>query len=69
MKFADQYVVVGVAQEDGAESCVVLMFSSGTKAQLPESMARKLADDILRNANYLWPIKEDTDDAVQLEGK
>lgn len=58
MKLADEYVAVGTANEEGATPCVVMVFSTGTKVQMPEAMARKLADDILRNANYLWPIEE-----------
>jgi hypothetical protein len=61
MKYAEEYCAVGTAIEKDAESCVVVFFS-GTIIRLPEHLARKLADDILRNANYLWPIKEDKHD-------
>jgi hypothetical protein len=33
--------------------------SNGVFIQLPEDAARKLADDVLRNANYLWPMNEE----------
>ena len=56
MKLADEYCAVGVAEQDGAHSCVVIRFNY-TTIRLPEQQARKLADDILRNANYLWPIE------------
>lgn len=61
MKYAEEYCAVGTAIEKDAESCVVVFFS-GTIIRLPEHLARKLADDILRNTNYLWPIKEDKHD-------
>lgn len=59
MKLAEEYCAVGTAIEKDAESCVVVFFS-GTIIRLPEQLARKLADDILRNANFLWPIEEKT---------
>lgn len=59
MKLADEYCAVGAGLQDGAEPCVVLVFPH-IRIQLPEPQARKLADDILRNANYLWPIEENT---------
>lgn len=58
MKIASQYVAVGVAEENGCEPCVVILVNHVT-IHLPEPQARKLADDILRNANYLWPTPGD----------
>jgi len=59
MKFADNYIAVGASTEEDCEPCVVLTTSRGLFIQLPEHTARKLADDILRNANYLWPMDEE----------
>jgi hypothetical protein len=53
------FIAVGIASDDEHESCVVVTLKCGTVIQLPESQARKLADDILRNANYLWPIEDE----------
>ncbi len=58
MKLADDYIAVGIAQEDNAQACVVLVSCTGTVIRMPEGMTRKLADDLLRNANYLWPHEE-----------
>ena len=60
MELAKNYIAVGTAQEDKCEPCVVVTTSSGVTIRMPEHDARKLADDILRNANYLWPIERGT---------
>jgi hypothetical protein len=36
-----------------------MVTSTGVIIRMPEHEARKLADDILRNANYLWPMGEE----------
>jgi len=59
MNLANNYVAVGASHEKDCVSCVVLTTSRGLFIQLPEDAARKLADDILRNANYLWPMNEE----------
>ena len=58
MKLSDNWVAVGTAAEKDRAPCVVVIVP-GFTIQLPEHTARKLADDILRNANYLWPIDEE----------
>ena len=58
MSYPDNYVAVGVANDRDYEHCVVLVISGSTVLKLPEDHARKLADDLLRNANYLWPQEE-----------
>ena len=59
MKLANNYVAVGASHEKDCVPCVVVTTSGGFFIQLPEDAARKLADDILRNANYLWPMDEE----------
>ena len=61
MKFADNYIAVGASTEEGCEPCVVMVTGTLVVIRLPEHTARKLADDILRNANYLWPMDEEKD--------
>jgi hypothetical protein len=58
MNFADNCIAVGAATHGGCEPCVILITRDVT-LQLSECAARKLADDILRNANYLWPMDEE----------
>jgi hypothetical protein len=58
MKLAENYIAVGTSEEDGCQSCIVISVSGVGRILIPEHTARKLADDLLRNANYLWPIKE-----------
>jgi hypothetical protein len=60
MELSESYCAVGIAKEKNREGCVVVAFKDIT-IRLPENLARKLADDILRNANYLWPIKDQDD--------
>ena len=50
-----KYIAVGANGEDGR---VVVVLDGGVTIHLHEHAARKLADDILSNANYLWPIEE-----------
>jgi hypothetical protein len=50
-----KYIAVGLNTEDLQ---VVVVFNGDVTVQLSESAARKLADDLLMNANYLWPIEE-----------
>ncbi len=59
MNLANNYVAVGASHEKDCVPCVVVATSRGVFIQLPEDAARKLADDILRNANYLWPMGEE----------
>lgn len=58
MKLSDNFICVGAAAEEGKEPCVVVIFHGGVTVRIGEADARKLADDILRNANYLWPCEE-----------
>jgi hypothetical protein len=55
MKEALKYTAVGVSYE---EKTVVICFDGQITIRLNEGASRKLADDILRNANYLWPVEE-----------
>ena len=50
-----KYIAVGIDTEDIK---VVVVLDGNVTVQLSESAARKLADDLLMNANYLWPIEE-----------
>ena len=59
MKLAENYIAVGTSEEDGHESCIVVVVGGIGRLLIPEHKARKLADDLLKNANYLWPIEED----------
>jgi hypothetical protein len=56
--FSTNYIAVGAASDDDHDPCVVISFQGGI-ISMSEAQARKMADDILRNANYLWPIDED----------
>ena len=58
MRLAENYIAVGTSQEDGCEPCIVMCTSGFGRVLLPEIIARKLADDLLRNANFLWPVEE-----------
>ena len=59
-KFSSDYIAVGVSSyEDGLGQGVVIHIGSMGHCILNENLARKLADDILRNANYLWPVNEE----------
>lgn len=60
MKFNENYIAVGTtANEDGTKEGVVVVCGGLGKFTMDEGMSRKLADDILRNANYLWPVPEE----------
>jgi hypothetical protein len=54
MKLAENFIAIGASEEENCASCVVICINGFGKFFLPENHARKLADDILRNANYLW---------------
>ncbi len=56
MKEDLKYTLVGVSDN---EKLVVICFDGQVTVRMNEAAARKLADDILRNANYLWPIDEE----------
>ena len=59
MSFNERYIAVGVTDKDErSEEGVVVHVGGLGKFTLDEHKARKLADDILRNANYLWPEQE-----------
>ena len=49
-------LAVGTGDNDN-KTGVVIHFDGAT-LWLNENLSRKLADDILRNANYLWPTDE-----------
>jgi hypothetical protein len=53
-----KYIAVGA---NTAEVRVVVVLDGDVTVQLSESAARKLADDLLRNANYLWPLEGSND--------
>jgi hypothetical protein len=56
--FNEKFIAVGVTGEsEGVDSGVVVVVAGLGKFTMLEGDARKLADDILRNANYLWPDK------------
>ncbi len=56
MSFNEKFIAVGVTGEaEELNSGVVVVVSGLGKFTMLECDARKLADDILRNANYLWP--------------
>lgn len=50
-----KYIAVGANTEDVR---VVVILDGHVTVQLSESAARKLADDLLLNANYLWPMEQ-----------
>lgn len=62
MTLSSNYIAVGAASDEDNTPCVVVIAAGGLVISLPEHQARKLADDILRNANYLWPEKEETEE-------
>ena len=62
MKFNEHYLAVGVTHgPDPDNNGVVIHVGNLGKFTMDEHMARKMADDILRNANYLWPEQSDAD--------
>ncbi len=50
-----KFIAVGANTEDVR---VVVILDGHVTVQLSESAARKLADDLLMNANFLWPLQE-----------
>ena len=54
-----KFIAVGVNTED---KMVVVVLDSHVTVQLSESAVRKLADDLLMNSNYLWPVEESDDE-------
>jgi hypothetical protein len=58
MNLSNNYVAVGTASDEDNAPCVVVVSKGNYVMSLPEHAARKLADDILRNANYLWPVEK-----------
>lgn len=62
MTFNETFIAVGVtAESENTNSGVVVVVAGLGKFTMLECDARKLADDILRNANYLWPDKSEGD--------
>ena len=54
------YIAVGVDTKEKEEDArVVIVIDGFTTSHIGEHAARKLADDILRNANYLWGVPDD----------
>jgi len=58
MKLSENFIAVGAADDEGSTPCVVIVSNYGVTMRMGEHTARKLADDILRNANFLWPVEE-----------
>ena len=50
-----KYIAVGANTDD---KMVVVVLDGHVTIQLSESAARKLVDDLLMNANYLWPMEQ-----------
>ena len=63
--FGDRYIAVGItdSQQDRQQGVVICIKDMGNMV-LNEAGSRKLADDILREANYLWPIKEESNETA-----
>ena len=60
MRFNENFIAVGVTGEsEDLNSGVVVVVAGLGKFTMIEADARKLADDILRNANYLWPSQDE----------
>ncbi len=59
MKYNDNFIAVGVTEgeSDSLKSGVVVVVAGLGKFTMNEDGARKVADDIIRNANWLWPTK------------
>ncbi len=59
MTYNENFIAVGVTNGEAGdlkEGVVVVVAGLG-KFTMNEDGARKVADDIIRNANWLWPIK------------
>lgn len=56
-----KYIAVGITTDDdkNKENMVTVCIGDFGVFHLNEEGARKLADDVLRNANHLWPIKQE----------
>lgn len=64
-RYNENFIAVGVTNgndddDSSAEGVVVVVAGLG-KFTMNQHGARKLADDILRNANWLWPEKEESE--------
>ncbi len=57
MKLSQNYFAVGSANDNEKLPCIVLVVNGNEVMRMPENHARKLADDLIRNANFLWPIE------------
>ena len=54
-----KYIAVGTTNNTTKEeSRVVLVIEALGTMLMTEDLARKLADDLLQNANFLWPLEE-----------
>lgn len=59
-RYSTSHLVVGTTMDEpGKETGVVVGIGGLGQFTMNESSTRKLADDLLRNANYLWPINEE----------
>ena len=62
-----KYITVGITSEEGKtdrQQRVAVCLGESVNLYLNEQGARKLVDDILRNANYLWPQEETNEPPV-----
>ena len=64
MAYNENFIAVGVTsgESGGANEGVVVVVAGLGKFTMNEHSARKLADDIIRNSNWLWPMKEDSNE-------
>ena len=65
-RYNENFIAVGVTNCDpdevGMSEGVVVVVAGLGKFTVNQHGARKLADDILRNANWLWPeVREEGD--------
>lgn len=59
LPFNERFIAVGITDKsETTDAGVVVVIGGLNKFTMNETAARKLADDILRNANYLWPLNE-----------
>ncbi len=58
-----KYIAVGITTDEdkNKERLVTVCLGELGNFYMNEEGARKLADDILRNANYLWPLENKDD--------
>jgi hypothetical protein len=64
-RYNENFIAVGVTNNadgdnEGNEGVVIVVAGLG-KFTVNQHGARKLADDILRNANWLWPETEESE--------